>query len=129
MNQLVLTIGLFVVCIVCLGMGNTLLKVGMGRFGTQTDAGVSFFQALLHSPQLPLGVVLMAIEFVGSLILFKWGWDVSVVIPIMGLSYVVTAFLGKFMLGEPVDAVRWLGIILIIAGVMFVVHSVTPAKS
>ena len=52
----------------------------------------------------------------------------SVVIPIMGLSYVVTAFLGKFLLGEPVHAMRWVGIILIVAGVVFVVQSVSPAK-
>lgn len=47
----------------------------------------------------------------------------------MGLSYVVTAMLGKWLLGEPVHAVRWTGIILIIVGVMFVVQSVMPATS
>lgn len=129
MNSMFSTVGLFVVCIACLAFGNTLLKVGMGHFGSQTSGGASFYQALLHAWQLPLGVVLLAIEFVGSLILFKWGWDVSVVILIMGLSYVVTAFLGKFMLGEPVYVMRWVGIVLIVAGVMFVVQSVTSAKS
>lgn len=123
MNQMLYAIALFAISIVCLALGNTLLKIGMDHFGSKTAAGASFFPALLRSPQLPLGVVLMIVQFVGTLILFKWGWDVSVVIPVMGLSYVATAILGKFMLGEPVHAVRWVGILLIIAGVMCVVQS------
>ena len=72
--------------------------------------------------------ILMMVQFIGTLTLFKWGWDVSVVIPIMGLCYVGTAILGKWMLGEPVNAMRWLGIFLIILGVVFIARSVTQAK-
>jgi len=57
----------------------------------------------------------------------KWGWDASVLIPIMGLCYVGTAIMGKWMLGEPVNATRWFGIVLIIVGVIFVARSVTQA--
>ena len=46
--------------------------------------------------------------------------------PIMGLCYVGMAIMGKWMLGEPVNATRWFGIVLIIVGVIFVTCSVTP---
>jgi multidrug transporter EmrE-like cation transporter len=55
------------------------------------------------------------------------GWDASVLIPIRGLCYLGRAIMGKWMLGEPVNATRWFGIVLIIVGVIFVTRSVTPA--
>jgi len=76
----------------------------------------------------PLGIVLMVVQFLGTMLLFKWGWDASVVIPIMGLCYVGTAILGKWMLAEPVNSMRWFGIFLIILGVFFVARSATQAK-
>jgi len=118
----------FAVSIASLSAGNILLKMGMDRFGAQTAAGMPAVQALVKTPQLPLGIVLMIIQFVGTLTLFKWGWDASVVIPIMGLCYVGTAILGKWMLGEPVNAMRWFGIFLIIVGVFFVARSATQTK-
>jgi len=119
----------FAVSIASLSAGNIFLKMGMDRFGAQTAAGIPAVQALVKTPQLPLGIVLMIIQFVGTLTLFKWGWDASVVIPIMGLCYVGTAIMGKWLLGEPVNAMRWFGIFLIILGVVFVARSVTPAKA
>ena len=121
-------VAVFAVSIVSLSVGNILLKMGMDRFGELTASGHSGLQALMRSPQLPIGIVLMTVQFIGTLTLFKWGWDVSVVIPIMGLCYVGTAILGKWMLGEPVNALRWLGIFLIILGVFFIARSVTQAK-
>ena len=56
------------------------------------------------------------------------GRSASVVIPVMGLCYVGTAILGKWMLGEPVNAMRWFGIFLIIVGVFFVARSAAQAK-
>ena len=118
----------FAVSIVSLSVGNILLKMGMDRFGTLTASGIPVVQALVKSPQLPIGIVLMIIQFVGTMTLFKWGWDASVVIPVMGLCYVGTAILGKYMLGEPVNAMRWFGIFLIILGVFFIARSVTQTK-
>jgi hypothetical protein len=55
------------------------------------------------------------------------GWDASALIPIMGLCYEGTVIMGKWMLGEPVNATRWFGTVLIIVGVTFVTRSVTAA--
>lgn len=118
----------FAISIASLSAGNILLKLGMDRFGALTETGVPTVSALVKVPQLPLGIVLMIIQFVGTLTLFKWGWDASVVIPVLGLSYIGTAILGKWMLDEPVNTLRWFGICLIIVGVFFVARSVTQAK-
>ena len=129
MRPLFHAVAVFAISIASLSAGNILLKMGMDRFGAQTAAGIPVLQALAKCPQLPLGIVLMIIQFVGTLTLFKWGWDASVVIPIMGLCYVGTAIMGKWMLGEPVNATRWFGIFLIIVGVFFIARSVTQAKA
>jgi uncharacterized membrane protein len=118
----------FAISIASLAAGNILMKLGMDRFGAMTASGVSTFQAMVKVPQLPIGVVLMAVQFIGTLVLFKWGWDASVVVPVMGLSYVATAVMGRWMLGEPVNTMRWFGIFLIMVGVFFVARSVTQAK-
>ncbi len=128
MRPLFHAVALFAVSIASLSVGNVLLKIGMDRFGALTGSGVSIVEALIKSPQLPIGILLMIVQFVGTLTLFKWGWDVSVVIPVMGLCYVGTAILGKWMLGEPVNAMRWMGIFLIMLGVFFIARSVTQAK-
>src|SRR5271157_4587718 len=128
MKPFVEAVAVFAVSIVSLSIGNILLKMGMDRFGALTAAGVPGIQAVLRAPQLPVGVALMTVQFIGTLTLFKWGWDASVVVPVMGLCYVGTALLGKWLLGEPVNGLRWLGILLVITGVFFIARSVTQAQ-
>ena len=120
----------FALSIGALSVANVLLKVGMDRWGSlETSGGWSLRTSLSLWP-LTLGVVLMTAQFVGMLTLFKWGLDASVVVPVFGLNYVVTALLGRLMLGEPVYGLRWLGIVLIMAGVAFVARSLpTPGSS
>jgi drug/metabolite transporter (DMT)-like permease len=114
----------FTLSIASLSAANVLLKIGMDRFGSLESAGRGFLQSLLAAPQLPLGVLLMTAQFIGLLTLFKWGWDASLVVPVFGLNYVGTALLGKLLLGEPVDGLRWFGIMLVIAGVALIARSV-----
>ena len=129
MRPLFHAVVVFAVSIISLSVGNILLKMGMDRFGALTASGIPAMQALVKSPQLPVGVVLLTVQFFGTLTLFKWGWDASVVVPVMGLCYVGTAIMGKWLLGEPVNSLRWLGIFLIILGVFFIARSVIQAKA
>ena len=119
----------FALSIASLSLGSVLLKMGVNRYETLTTSGLSSLEALSRSPQLLGGVVLMLIQFFGTLLLFKWGCDVSVVTPIMGLCYVGTAILGKWLLAEPVNNLRWVGISLVILGVFCIVRSVVQTKT
>ncbi len=116
-------IAVFAASIASLSAGNILMKMGVDRYGALTHGGISSLQAIIRAPALLIGVALMSVQFVGTLTLFKWGWDASVVVPVMGLCYVGTAILGKWLLGEPVNALRWLGIFLILLGVFFIARS------
>jgi drug/metabolite transporter (DMT)-like permease len=66
-----------------------------------------------------LGIPLMAASFFALLILFSWH-PLSFVIPISALSYVVGTLGAKYILKEEVNAARWVGVILVCAGVALV---------
>jgi drug/metabolite transporter (DMT)-like permease len=120
---------LFVMSISAISVGNVLLKVGMDRFAVLQAGGELSWRSGLGVWQLPTGVFLMTVQFIGMLTLFKWGWDASVVVPVFGVNYAITAFLGQAFLGEPVHGLRWLGIALVIAGVAFIARSVPNSGS
>lgn len=66
-----------------------------------------------------VGLPLMALSFYSLLLLLSWE-PVSLVIPASALSYVVGTFGAKFILGEDVSAARWVGVVLVCAGVALV---------
>jgi drug/metabolite transporter (DMT)-like permease len=66
-----------------------------------------------------LGVGMMAVGFFSLLAVFSFA-NVSFVVPVTALSYVVGALGGRFFLGERVSLQRWIGILLVCAGVTLV---------
>ena len=66
-----------------------------------------------------LGVGMMAVGFFSLLAVFSFE-KVSFVVPVTALSYVVGALGGRFFLGERVSLQRWIGILLVCAGVALV---------
>lgn len=69
-----------------------------------------------------LGVPLMALSFYSLLVLLSWR-PVSFVIPASALSYVVGTFGAKYILKEEITSARWLGVVLVCAGVALVAAS------
>jgi multidrug transporter EmrE-like cation transporter len=49
--------------------------------------------------------------------------DVSYAYPMLSVGYIVAALAGKALFNEPVDAVRWLGIITICFGVYLITRT------
>jgi drug/metabolite transporter (DMT)-like permease len=70
-------------------------------------------------PTMWLGVALIATGFFSMLILLSWE-NVSFVVPATSLSYAVGALGAKLVLGERVSRVRWMGVLLVILGVVLV---------
>ena len=76
-----------------------------------------------------LGILLMAVSFYAFLALLSWN-PVSFVIPALALNYAVGALGAKYLLREKVSGTRWVGVLLICAGVMLVertpLHTTEP---
>jgi multidrug transporter EmrE-like cation transporter len=64
-------------------------------------------------------VPLMALSFYSLLVLLSWQ-PVSFVIPASALSYVVGTMGAKYILREDVSPARWIGVVLVCAGVALV---------
>ena len=67
-----------------------------------------------------LGIPLMALSFYTLLVLLSWR-PISFVIPASALSYVVGTLGAKYVLREDVTPTRWVGVVLVCAGVALVI--------
>jgi uncharacterized membrane protein len=73
----------------------------------------------LANPWLVTGVALQAFFFFTYLTLLSRA-DVSQILPMTALDYIVVALLAQAFLAEPVTGTRWAGIVLIVLGVALV---------
>jgi drug/metabolite transporter (DMT)-like permease len=104
-------------------IGDVMLSRGMKL--QATDAGGVPFREFPHlisalfTPWVAGGTVLLICFLAAYMSALSWA-DLTYVLPATSLGYVVVALLSQFMLGENVTLTRWLGILLITAGVGFV---------
>jgi drug/metabolite transporter (DMT)-like permease len=98
--------------------GNSALTHGMHILGPVGASPTELIGALFH-PWVATGVALLIIWTLAHMALLSWA-DLSYVMPVTAFGYVVTAFAGKFLLGETVSVARWTGIVLITIGVTLV---------
>jgi len=64
---------------------------------------------------LLLGVGLLILWTVSRMSLLSWA-DLSFVLPITSIGYVLSALCGRFFLAEQISPGRWAGTLLIVAG-------------
>ncbi len=95
-------------------LGNFFLSRGLRL----DQRGAGLLSALLN-PWVILGVSLLILWLLSRMTLLSWA-DLSYVLPVTALGYVLTALMGRFFLGEHVSIERWAGIALIVGGVSLV---------
>jgi uncharacterized membrane protein len=114
---------LVLVAVVLGGVGHIMLAKGMRPIGDLTESSTEHLGAMVtravSNPWVLVGVALQAAFFFLYLALLSRA-DVSQVLPMTALDYVVVALLAQWALGEGVTAVRWAGIGLITTGVFLV---------
>src|SRR5216110_3374166 len=71
------------------------------------------------NPSVALGILLLLGFFISYTTALSWA-DLTYVLPASSLGYVLLALIAKYFLHEQITLWRWLGILLISAGVGFV---------
>lgn len=98
--------------------GNSALTHGMKQLGDIGNSPLALIGALFH-PWVALGVALLILWTLTHMALLSWA-DLSYVLPVTAIGYVLTALSGEFVLGETVTVTHWAGILLITGGVTLV---------
>jgi drug/metabolite transporter (DMT)-like permease len=102
--------------------GNFFLSLGMRAAGPLLSGSpLDYIRAIFH-PMVLIGVLLLICWLIAQLSLLSWA-DLTFVLPITALAYVISAILGAVSLHEHVAPSRWCGIALIAGGVLVVTHT------
>ena len=117
------TISLVLFAVTIGGTGHIMLAKAMRPVGDLTEAPAGRVGGMvgraLANPWLIAGVTLQALFFFMYLTLLSRA-DVSQILPMTALDYIVVAMLAQVFLAEPVTGARWAGIALIVIGVALV---------
>lgn len=120
MTRVVIALGL---AIVFGGAGDVLMSLGMKRHGAVVVRRPRDIPPVIRkvftNPFILAGVVSMAIYFGSFLTAMAWV-DVSVVIPLTSLSYVLTAAYAHFFMHEQITPMRWVGVVILTTGAAMV---------
>ncbi len=73
----------------------------------------------LWNPWVALGTSLLIVWLLATMALLSWA-DLSYVLPVTSIAYVLVALVGRYVLHETVSWAHWAGILLIMAGVSLV---------
>jgi drug/metabolite transporter (DMT)-like permease len=101
--------------------GNFFMKRGMPA---ELPTPLSYI-TVLFQPWVSLGVFLLILWMLSRMALLSWA-DLSYVLPVTSVGYVLVAVAGRVLLNEQITSKRWAGIVLIVAGVALVSGGSAP---
>jgi drug/metabolite transporter (DMT)-like permease len=113
----------FLVALILEHIGFIVLSKGMRESRKSSgDSAAERFRETIVNPWVWAGVSLQAIYYI-MLLGFLQRLPVSLVIPMTGFGYVLTAMMARIFLKEHVSFNRWVGVLLITTGVILVSRS------
>jgi uncharacterized membrane protein len=109
-------------------VGDALLSRGMKDVGSISLNNFGTVISSVMNPWVALGILFLLVFFAAYATALSWA-DLTFVLPATSIGYVVLTLIARFYLHEQVSVMRWLGIVLISAGVGFVTRgpALTPA--
>jgi len=122
----------FLLAVIVFGstFGDVYLAKGMKEIGAISLTRWRDLILAPFNPYVALGIVLLMMFYLSYLASLSWA-DLSYIMPATTFGYVLTALCAHFMLGEHIPLTRWIGILMITAGVGFVTGgpslTVTPS--
>jgi drug/metabolite transporter (DMT)-like permease len=109
--------------VIAQAVANTLLSKGMKVIASMPSFSDGFSLVMLayalKSPFIWGGIFLLIVFFACFLSAVSWA-DLSLVLPVTALGYILNVFTGSYFLDEQVSPARWLGSVLIVLGVFLV---------
>ena len=112
-------------------VGNLSLAWGMKHFPQSMSANPLPYIAAMFHPFVAVGVTALVLALLVRMALLSMA-DLSYVLPVTAVGYIIATCLGKMVLHEDVSGRRWLGTVLIFIGAVLVgstAHSTTDGKS
>jgi drug/metabolite transporter (DMT)-like permease len=103
----------------CASIGDSLLSRGMKQIGNISLNQLPDVILAVLNPSVALGILLLLGFFASYMTALSWA-DLTYVLPATSLGYVLLTLIAKFYLHEAVTTSRWIGVLLISAGVGFV---------
>lgn len=107
-------------------VGHVLLSKGMKEVGDVSQQTVqtvgSMLLRVITNKTLLLGIALQAVFFSLYLGVLSWA-DLSFVLPLTAVDYLVIAVLAHFFLAEAIPMTRWAGTLFVTIGVMLITRS------
>jgi uncharacterized membrane protein len=97
-------------------LGNLSLTIGMKHRVLQSPWD---YLTAIFSPYVAVGIALLIVWLLSRMALLSWA-DLSYVLPLTAIGYIITAAMGRFVLNEQISASRWSGTLLIVAGTALV---------
>jgi uncharacterized membrane protein len=98
--------------------GNFFIAQGMRRISHPVDSASALLKAIF-TPYVAAGIILLILWLLARMAFFSFA-DLSYILPITSLGYVLNALMGHYWLGEDINFTRWCGTLLIVAGTALV---------
>jgi drug/metabolite transporter (DMT)-like permease len=100
-------------------VGNSAMAWGMKQVPERMSLNPELYLRAMLNPFVAIGIVALILALLTRMALFSLA-DLSFVLPVTAVGYVIAVFLGKVFLHETVTNQRWLGTLLIFAGAILV---------
>ena len=95
-------------------LGNFALSWGMKHTALDAASPLAYVKAIF-SPWVLVGIALLTLWTLSKMALLSWA-DLSYVLPVTSVGYVLNALMGYWFLGETISPARWAGTLLIVGG-------------
>lgn len=116
------TLLMVLLMVVCANLGDLMLKRGMLEIGAVQISPSGVWQALLstiHNGTIWLGIAFLIGFTLSYMTAVSWA-DYSYVMPAGAFGYAIQTMLAVAILHEAVNTQRWIGVTLIVVGVLLV---------
>jgi uncharacterized membrane protein len=99
--------------------GNSWMAWGMKQIPERMSMDPALYMRAMLNPFVAMGIVALILALLTRMALFSLA-DLSYVLPVTAVGYVIAVLLGKVFLHEAVTPQRWMGTLLIFGGAVLV---------